>query len=151
MFDLNQTYRRYFPIIRAKCSRILGNGPEAEEVAQETFLRLWRWGPRDQEANVVTSWVYRTATRLAIDRWRRNRVAAELPAMAHAIDPSGEHGLRLAEIARRVPRRQLEAVLLHRVDGLSQTEVAEVLGLTDRSVRRMIAEFDSSVHGGLDE
>jgi len=39
--SIEHTYRRYFALIRGKCTRVLGDTSEAEDVAQETFTRLW--------------------------------------------------------------------------------------------------------------
>ncbi|MEZ4240558.1 MAG: RNA polymerase sigma factor [Myxococcota bacterium] len=137
--------RRYFPMVRAKCRRILGSGAEADEVAQDTFVRLWQEGPVQGAPHTVTAWIYRTATHLAIDRVRQRTRARRLAPEPPAPSPHpGDAALALDRLADRVPQTQLAAVLLHRVDGLSQRETAEVLGLTDRHVRRLIAAFDAA-------
>ncbi|MEN0060580.1 MAG: RNA polymerase sigma factor [Myxococcota bacterium] len=139
----DEAYRRYFPIIRTKVFRILGSGAQAEEVAQETFLRFWREGPRDASIATTTAWLYRTATRMAIDAVRRHSLALRHRTLGDVVTPpTGLHGLQLDELVKHVEPRSLEAALLHRVDGLSQAEVAEVLGITTRSVRRLLTRFD---------
>ncbi len=65
---LDAAYRRFFPLLRGKCRRLLRTDAEAEEVAQEAFLRLVqsqlleRGGFADFKQ--VTLWLYRTSTRL---------------------------------------------------------------------------------------
>lgn len=144
MDELDQTYRTYFPLLRAKCRRILGSNAEAEEVAQETFLRLWNRGPRNRDVPIITAWLYRVATRAAIDRLRRRTREGHSEPRYVLLGPGGgEARLQLAELARTTHPTQLAAVLLHRVDGLTQSEVAEVLAISDRHVRRLIATFDA--------
>ena len=59
---------------------------------------------------------------------------------------SPEHSAHVAQlwaaIVRRVPQEELEVALLTHVDGLKQTEIAEVLGMHERSVRRLLSKFD---------
>src|SRR5207245_1557090 len=57
-----------YPVIRSKCARMLGDGDEAADVAQETFLRLWQSGAADADLPQRMSWIYKTSTRLAIDQ-----------------------------------------------------------------------------------
>ncbi|MBX2799040.1 MAG: RNA polymerase sigma factor [Myxococcales bacterium] len=143
MAGLDPVYRRFFPLIREKCSRILGRSGEAEEVAQETLLRLWRRGPVQGSVATVTAWIHRTATRLSIDQIRRRTLAQQAAAAVSPVTlPAGPGRIALDELVRRVPPKQLEVVLLHRVDGLTQAEVAELLGISDRHVRRTLAAFD---------
>ena len=146
-------FRECFPIIRAKCARILGDPHEAEDVAQETFLKLCRSGPRDEAAAARTAWIYRTGTRLAIDVWRRRRAAVEV-AMgdeASAMDTPGHapaaDGLLAARrsletLAAQVPEEELEVAVLSRLDGLTHPEIAEVTGHSERTVRRMLERLD---------
>jgi RNA polymerase sigma-70 factor (ECF subfamily) len=48
----------------------------------------------------------------------------------------------LRQVAARVPAEELECALLDRLDGLTQVESAEVLGVSERTVRRMLTRFD---------
>lgn len=145
--DFNLTYRRFFPLLVRKCARTLGDSQEAQDVAQDTFLRLQKAGLSLSDARALSAWLYRTSTRLAIDRLRlRARHTGD-----HALEnlPSGlspEHSAQVAQlwtgIVRRVPQEELEVALLTHVDGLKQTEIAEVLSIHERSVRRLLAKFD---------
>lgn len=79
---------RLTPRVYAHAFRVLGDGAEAEDVAQEAMLRLWRvaaeW--RMGEAK-VTTWLYRVTANLCIDRLRRKRGAA-LDEVAEPRDPT---------------------------------------------------------------
>ena len=145
--DLIRAYRRYFPLLVQKCARMLGETHEAQDLAQETFLRLHAAQLPLDDARAVSAWLYRTSTRLAIDRLRaRSRhVDAELAPEALTASETPESDLQRAglwsELARRVPEDELEAALLTHVDGLNQAEIAEVLGIHERSVRRLLGRF----------
>lgn len=134
-------------MIREKCARMLGDREEAQDVAQETFLRFWREGLAPAEAPVATAWIYRTATRLVLDRLRRRRLQDSLfPAEAEqgaCLEGGFAARRELARLSREVPRAELEAAVLHRYDRMGQKEVAEVLGTSERTVRRLLERFDS--------
>jgi RNA polymerase sigma-70 factor, ECF subfamily len=142
-------YARFLSPIRAKCQRLLGRTAAAEDVAQEAFLRLWKSdvGAR-AEAGVVMAWLYRTCTRLAIDELRRRRrddgPELELDATPCSVDVAAglEARRAIASLAGAVPEDELEAAVLCRVDGLSQSEAASVLAVSDRTVRRLLERFD---------
>ncbi|MCX7288969.1 MAG: sigma-70 family RNA polymerase sigma factor, partial [Rhodobacterales bacterium] len=67
--------RRITPRVMAYAARMLGGDrAEAEDVAQETMLRLWRMAPDWRQGETrVTTWAYRVATNLCIDRQRSRR------------------------------------------------------------------------------
>ncbi len=139
-------YQRYYPMIRAKCRRMLRDDAEAEDVAQETFLRYWRQPDlHGATPTRVSAWLYKTSTRIAIDVLRKRRTIG-IAAEPISRDPSRRHEARfdLDRIARDTPDDELEAVLLHRVDGLTQVEVAEVTGRSERTIRRLLARFDET-------
>lgn len=157
---IDELYRRYFPIVREKCRRMLPAAGDAQDVAQETLLRLWKSGPTVMELppGQLTCWLYRTSTRLAIDALRRDahRSPEPVPNVASLEGEgagSGEGSNRadellhqrrmLAAVARRIPAKELEIALLHRIDGLSQAELAEVTGMSDRNVRRILTKVDA--------
>ncbi|WP_257456468.1 RNA polymerase sigma factor [Archangium lipolyticum] len=146
-------YRQYFPLLRNKCSRALGDMAEAEEVAQETFIRLWRSGLALRPPGEVVAWLYWVSTRLLIDklRARQRRQPAEMSAAlqdttAHPA-PSIESVLQVRQqlqaLAASLPAEELEVALLHRLDGLTQAEIGEVTGLSDRTVRRILTRLEA--------
>lgn len=147
--EIEQTYRQYFQVLRHKCARMLRDPAEAQDVAQETFARLWMNREDIADARAVTAWLYRTSTRLAVDCYRRNRAREPLDETTEVVDRAPEvgadrlHAQRLLErIAGRVPARELEVVILSRLDELTHDEIGEVTGMSSRSVRRLLRKFD---------
>jgi RNA polymerase sigma-70 factor (ECF subfamily) len=148
---VGELFRQLFPVIRAKCARILGDSREAEDVAQETFVRLCQTDLRDQGPRARLAWVYRTSTHLAVDRWRRRRATPEVPMEATDVpDAAGvasADGVVLARralstVLERVPADELEVAVLSRIDRLTHPEIAEVTGHSERTVRRMLDRVD---------
>ena len=147
--QLDAVYRQYFPLIRAKCARMLGDAGDAEDVAQETFVRLWRGGPLSDDPRQITAWIYRTSTRAAIDRMRQRRRQGTLHAEAEA--ERGPSRPEAALAARRtlfgllhvVPQEELLVGLLSRCDRLGQEQIAEVAEVSERTVRRLLQRFEA--------
>lgn len=141
--DLEATYRQYFPLIREKCRRMLRDPDEAQDVAQDTFVRFFKAHRFRDDPLSRTAWLYRTASRLAIDSLRSKAGAGTgKEAPGGDLEAMLASRQQLAMLARRIPRQELELVLLNRFDGLTQLESAEVLGLSVRTVRRRLAGFD---------
>jgi RNA polymerase sigma-70 factor, ECF subfamily len=150
--ELVTAYRRYFPLLVRKCARMLRDPQEAQDVAQESFVRLCEAQVLHADPRVVTAWLYRTSTRLAIDRIRsRSRVAAaQLEDLALATEASSPEARAHAHtifqrVMRSLPREELEAALLSRLDGLTQPEIAEVMGIHERSVRRLLSQLEARI------
>jgi RNA polymerase sigma-70 factor (ECF subfamily) len=149
---LPEHYRRLLGPIRAKCRRLLGDSSAAEDAAQEAFLRLWRSGPSvaaQDDARVVMAWLYRTCTRVAIDVLRDRRRSVPLSPGDHA-SPCGvdtevalEARSTLARMFTSTPDDEIEVAILCRVDGLTHPEAAEVMGVSERTVRRLLDRFDT--------
>lgn len=152
--DVEELYRRYYPSLSAKCARMLQSPQEAEEVAQEAFTRFWQSGPKNDDIRSVTAWLYRTSTRLAIDRMRRGRRQVSVADLApqdqdqpSSIDEEARREARrlLSAIAKEAPQAELEVVLLSRIDGLTHAQIWEVTGRSERTVRRLLRKFDERV------
>jgi RNA polymerase sigma-70 factor, ECF subfamily len=135
-------------VVAAIGRRMLHDDAEAEDVAQEAFLRLWRnaatlvLGPGG-----VRPWLRRVVTNLCIDRIRAGRnttVVAEVP--EHAAPGSQERTLEERELSVRVdtalkqlPERQRAALVLFHYEGLSQIEIGATLGISDEAVESLLA------------
>ncbi|MEO0604463.1 MAG: sigma-70 family RNA polymerase sigma factor [Myxococcota bacterium] len=140
--DVEWAYRKYFPLLRQKCRRMLADPAEAQDVAQEAFTRLWRRRMDLDDVEAVSRWLYTTSTRLAVDRLRARRPTSDPDEVAVALAGVPErvvHARRqLGRIARSLTAQQLEVLVLWRIDGLEQTEIAQLLGLGERTVRRRL-------------
>ena len=143
--------RRVLPRVLAYAQRLLGDRAEAEDVAQETMLRLWRLAPnwRQGEAR-VTTWAYRVATNLCIDRQRsvrrRGQVALDSVAEPVSSAPGAEGQMqaaaRLAALdaaLATLPDRQRQAVVLRHIEGLTNPEIAAVLEIGVEAVESLTA------------
>ncbi len=144
--------RRVTPRVLAYAARLLsGDRTEAEDVAQETMLRLWRVAPEWRQGETkVTTWAYRVATNLCLDRQRARRRKAQTaledaPDLPSA-DPSAEGRLvqadRMAALQAalgELPDRQRQAVVLRHIEGLTNPEIAAVMEIGVEAVESLTA------------
>jgi RNA polymerase sigma-70 factor, ECF subfamily len=145
-------YRRFVPPVRAKCRRMAIEAALAEDIVQETFERLWTKGPSlSSEPETIISWLYQTSTRLALDALRRKtrRPVADpeatmtLPCgQSSRLDAALDARNAIVALCKEMPAEELEAAVLVRVDGLTFPRAAEILGISERTVRRMLDRFD---------
>jgi RNA polymerase sigma-70 factor (ECF subfamily) len=147
---LEQFFQQVFPVIRAKCARMLGDTEAAADIAQETFLRMWVSPVAREPAEARLRWIYQTSTRLAIDHLRRRRLGVEVRAMEGMDAPQAGAGAEAVVAARQWLERlgaelsadELEVVILSRCDRMTHDEVAEVTAMSSRSVRRILTRID---------
>lgn len=143
-----QLVDRHLPRVLGFARRMLNDTAEAEDVAQEAMLRLWRIAPewREGEARVST-WLYRVTANLCTDRLRRRRAmtGTELPEAADE-RPGVLAGLIAADrvaaleaALSSLPERQRQAVVLRHLEGLSNPEIAEVMDTGVEAVESLIA------------
>jgi RNA polymerase sigma-70 factor (ECF subfamily) len=145
-------YRRYVPPVRAKCRRLSIEGSLAEDIVQETFEKLLTKGPSlDSAPATIMAWLYQTSTRLALDvlRTSKRRPVADPEALGSL--PCGLSGRldavldarrAITVLCKEMPSEELETVVLVRIDGLTLPHAAEILGISERTVRRMLDRFD---------
>jgi RNA polymerase sigma-70 factor (ECF subfamily) len=138
---------RYLRSIVSFAYRMLGDVAEAEDVAQETFLRLWknadRWEPRAK----LTTWLHHVARNLCVDRLRsrRNLAAGEVPDHADARPgastqlESRQRDRAVQEALSELAERQRAAIALVYYQGLSNREAADVLGVDVDALESLLA------------
>src|SRR5215475_11164553 len=66
-------YRRTASNLRTYAARVLGNATYADDIVQETYLRLVRSPPSTDDPQQLRAFLFRVASRLIIDHWRRGR------------------------------------------------------------------------------
>lgn len=155
--------QRVTPRVLAYAARLLGGDrAEAEDVAQETMLRLWRVAPDwRQGESKVTTWAYRVATNLCIDRQRsrgRKRQVALDDAPEAADDALGAEG-RLQDADRMIaleaalaelPDRQRQAVVLRHLEGMTNPEIAAIMEIGVEAVESLTARGKRSLAARLE-
>ncbi len=150
---------RMVPRVTAFAARMLGGDrAEAEDVAQETMLRLWRIAPdwRAGEAKVST-WALRVASNLCTDRLRRRR-GQDLDSIPEPEDraPGVQAGMMQAERVAALdaalallPERQRQAVVLRHIEGLSNPEIAGIMGIGTEAVESLTARGKRALAAAL--
>ncbi|CDX62047.1 RNA polymerase sigma factor [Mesorhizobium plurifarium] len=147
---------RKLPRILALATRMLGDAAEAEDVAQETFVRIWRHasGWRQGQARFDT-WIHRVALNLCYDRLRRRRECTtdELPEVADdAPLPDampGDEERRVSQALLRIAPRQREAIVLVYYQELSNIEAAGAMQVSVDALESLLARGRRSLQAML--
>jgi RNA polymerase sigma-70 factor (ECF subfamily) len=150
---------RHTDKIFAASYRMLGSRAAAEDVTQETFLRLWknagRWRP---ESARLETWLFKVAMNLCIDNLRKRRREAPEEAAPERADPAPRADGALAAAERRreveaaiaaLPERQRMAITLNHYEELSNSETAEILGVSVEAVESLLARGRRALRDSL--
>jgi len=140
---------RLTPKILGLALRLLGGDrAEAEDVAQDAMLRLWKQaGEWRQGEAKVTTWLYRVVSNLCIDRRRKMR-SSSIDEIAEPTDgaPSAlavmQNKARLSALdmaLQTLPDRQREAVVLRHIEELANPEIAEIMNIGVEAVESLTA------------
>lgn len=148
---------RYQSAVFAMLGRMLGRTAVVEDLAQETFLRVFRALPGFEPAGTaqLSSWILTIATRLAIDELRRRRPQASDHAIddlaAIAIDPADRRDLgRALEAAiAALPVEHRAAFLLREVHGLPYRAIADTLQIEINSVKSRLFRARAALQQAL--
>jgi RNA polymerase sigma-70 factor (ECF subfamily) len=136
---LRELYDRYGAVVHSFAYRITRDATLAEEAVQDVFVTLWRRAAEfDPTRAKLTTWLFVVARNRAIELGRQK---ARRPELRDDLEPAGEapdpadlvavadEAQRLAEAVAELPEEQLEVLRLAYFDGLSHSEIAEVIGL----------------------
>jgi RNA polymerase sigma-70 factor (ECF subfamily) len=148
-------YRLHYPRVMRLCRLLLADVHEAEDVAQEVFVKLWQASKTETRPIVWEPWLTRVTVNACRDRqrsgwwkrWRAPRQAADadvssvLDRLSHGPTPeeealSREVRGRIWQAFRELPSRQQEVFVLRYLEGWSTEAVAEMLGLSVGTVKQ---------------
>ncbi|WGT25374.1 RNA polymerase sigma factor [Pseudomonas marginalis] len=147
---VNEMVTRKLPRLLALASRILGDADEAKDVAQESFLRIWRQAAhwRSGEARFDT-WLHRVALNLCHDRLRRRKerpLSDEAAVEVADSSPSPEEQLetrdrstRMAAALAALPERQREAIVLQYYQELSNIDAAALMNISVEALESLLS------------
>jgi len=135
-------YRRTAGSLRTYAARVLGNATYADDIVQESYLRLVRSPPATDDPQQLRAFLFRVASNLIIDYWRRGRheVGRADESMDACTAPGPDIPLRLdmARVFERLTPQQRQLMWLAYVEGADHREIATALGLRERSVRVLL-------------
>lgn len=144
---LGELVDRHQRRVLSLCYRLLSRWDQAEEAAQEAFLKVYHAAPKYQPEALFTTWLYRIVVNQCLDMKRR---AARQP---RSVDPESfdrvgrdrDNRLEADERAERVrravaalPETQQTALVLHRFEGQPIRQIAQVLGKSDSAVESLL-------------
>lgn len=142
--------QRLLPRAYSIALRMLGDPAEAEDMAQEAMLELWRIAPRWSPGQArVSTWLFRVVSNRCIDVIRRRRGGSEpLEDANEPADPGvaavdrlqdNERAAALQAALLTLPDRQRQAVVLRHIEDLANPEIAEIMGLSVEAVESLTA------------
>jgi RNA polymerase sigma-70 factor (ECF subfamily) len=149
---------RHLAGVVAVARRMLRDDAEAEDVAQEAMLRLWRSadglevGPPG-----LRPWLRRVVSNLCVDRMRSGKRLMLTDEVPEQVEPATQHSQleaqdtseRVEAALRALPDRQRLALTLFHYEGLSQIEVGKAMGISDEAVESLLARARRTIKAAL--
>ncbi|MDC1229258.1 sigma-70 family RNA polymerase sigma factor [Octadecabacter sp.] len=141
--------QRLTPRVMGQAFRMLGNRAQAEDVAQDAMMRLWKIAPDwDADRAQVTTWLYRVVANLCTDVLRKRgrgvaldaieEPSSDAPSVAQTLQTRArEDALRTA--LADLPERQAQAVSLRHLEELGNPQIAVIMDTNVRTVESLIA------------
>ena len=149
---------RHAPRLLALAARMLKDRAEAEDVTQEAMLRLWKIAPDWQSGQAkVSTWLYRIASNLCVDRLRKKRgvgldQAPELADQSPGAEQqmmAADRGKALHAAMERLPERQRLALTLRHFQELPNPEIAAIMGTSTEAVGSLLSRARRTLAGDL--
>jgi len=139
------------------CFRLIGNAQDAEDIAQDVFVRAYQYQGQFEGRSEISTWLYRIAVNLSLNFLKRrkrwgwltlefdNPDPAPLPIKEPEADErpdrqfdNQELGQILQMAIQQLPEKQKTAFVLHKLEGLSHQQISEILGISIPSVEARI-------------
>lgn len=162
---------RYQARLLTVMSHLVGSASEAEDLAQEVFLRVYRARKKYRPQSKFSTWLFTIANNLALNTLRARQRKPEVPLALNESGPLGPRPaeqlvhdkasgpmkrLQQAELARIVQQaleglneRQRMAVVLNKFEDMNYAEIAEVMGLTTKAIKSLLSRARTNLRAAL--
>jgi len=139
-------YRQFGPAIFRRCLKLLRDPAEAEDATQEVFVRVFRSLERFTYGDSALPWIFQIATRHCLHRLRDGSRHDAKQAQLPADEPKDLGGAladrrTAAQLLARFDDRTALIALHALVDGMTQEEVGQALGLSRKTVGLKLQQF----------
>ncbi len=161
--EFSQFFDAHFPRLHRFLDGLLGRGRGlAEEVAQESFMRLYHAGLDSLPRGEARFWLFRVARNLALNELEKGRTRRRLlEKIVETFSPqtanpereyeTNERGRVVLEMLKTLPEPQRAALLLREQEGMSYREIAGVLGVSEGKVKVDVFRARGSLRAGWEK
>ena len=150
---------RYQALVINTCYHLLGNRQDAEDVAQEVFFQVYKSVKKFRQEAKISTWLYRIAVNRSLNFIRDKKRSGWLKSLSSLVEgeqqevaevPASdadrpdvalekkERNVMLQKAIDSLPGKQKAAFVLHKYEGLSYQEIAEILHRSLSSVESLI-------------
>ena len=142
--DVEMMYRKYGHSVLRRARQILASDDEAAEVLQELFASLVARPEQFDGRSALSMYLYAATTYVCLSRLRnrRNRhrlINEQVRPWSTDVDPrSTEAGSMVRDLLAQLTDDEARAAVYHYLDGMSQAEIAEVLGCSRRTIAKLL-------------
>ena len=149
---------RYQDVALSLAYRNTQNWTDAEDIVQESFLRIFKSAAHYQGQSSFKTWLYRIVVNLCIDHQRKKKTGVSLDTTAMDISAQAESDpLETQETAaivqkavHELPERQRVALILHRYENLSHAQISETTGWSRSSVESLLVRAYENLRNKLE-
>jgi RNA polymerase sigma-70 factor (ECF subfamily) len=146
-------YQKFAPAIYAHCRRLLHSQAAARDATQEAFVRVLTRGPSFPNDDDALRYLYRVSTNVCLNQIRElkvhTRAAVSLrarPAFSGSMEAQHVDRQFVAAVLDRCGEAGATVAVMHYVDGMSQVEIAAILGITRRTVFNRLRKLARIAH-----
>lgn len=155
MKALETLYNAMYREIYGYLLSLLGNEQTAEDLAQDTFLRVYKYAPKFVPAGSGKSWVYKIAGRLALTYFKNNRDGSTALSEYLSGEVNAEEDVLnaqlVAEAMQKISEEERQIISLHAISGLTLGEIADILNKPLGTIKWKHAEAIKKLRKLLEE
>lgn len=159
--DIERLYREHNRALVAFLKCRLQSLSDAQEVAQEAYLRMLTLDPREDIAS-LRGYLFKVAGHLAVDRLRKRKVRSDFALVQAQDEPADErrpdhHAMAVEKAAgvcrvlSELPAKTAQAFVMHMIEGRDFSHIAQVMKLSERMVRYHVAHALAHCRARVDE
>lgn len=150
---IEDLYRSHAPRIYRRCLSILADPEEAMDATHEVFEKLQRKLSTFRGDASILSWIFRITTNHCLNQLRKRNIRQTVHGRIRNEDMEStfemgsdiERRDLIFRLLKKHKKRHVQIVFHHYFDGLTQVEIAGLMGVSDRTVRKVLrAFFDSA-------
>lgn len=146
-------FDHYYRILKPFVVKFAKSETDAEEILQETFIRIWLYRDNIQQIENLDGWIYRVASRECLSFFRKNRAGqpyfSDLDKYSHIRDHSAcspnesiqteEMRMAISRFVEGMPQQRKRIFKLSREEGLKPSEIAAMLSLSVSTIKNTLS------------